>query len=100
MPRGKVNKAAKIREMFAKLGPQVRPKDVIATLAAEKINVSSAQVSNIKATLNGHGRPGRKMRGKPGSLTLADLEAAKRLVDVLGSPQRAEAAIAALAKLM
>ena len=95
MPREKVNKAAKIREMFAKLGPSVRPKDVIATLAAEKIKVSSAQVSNIKATLNGHGRPVRKT----GSLTIADLEAAKRLVDVLGSPQRAEAAIAALAKL-
>lgn len=94
MPRGKVSKAEKIRETFDKLGLHARPKDVIATLADANVKVSSAQVSNVKATLNGG-----KRSGKAGALTLADLTAAKRLVEALGSVERAEGALAALAKL-
>jgi hypothetical protein len=99
MARRKVNKAAKIREAFEKLGPGARPKDVIADLAAVKIKVSSAQVSNIKGTLNGHAKKGRKKSGKSGMIALSDLQAAKRLVESLGSVERAEGALAALAKL-
>ena len=94
MPRTKINKAAKIRETFAKLGPGARPKDVIADLAAAKITVSSAQVSNIKATM--HGGAGRKSAG---AITLEDLILARKLVESLGSVERAEGALAALAKL-
>ncbi len=99
MARTKVNKAAKIRETFEKLGPGARPKDVIADLAALKIKVSSAQVSNIKATMNGNGKNGHKKSGKNGAVSINDLLAAKKLIDTLGSVERAEIALAALAKL-
>lgn len=95
MPRSKINKAAKIREMFAKLGPDARPKDVIAELSAAKIEVSSAQVSNIRATLGGSHHKGRKS----GQLSIEDLVLAKKFVDSLGSLDRAEGALAALSKL-
>jgi hypothetical protein len=99
MARTKVNKAAKIRETFEKLGAKARPKDVIAALAAQKIKVSSAQVSNTKSSMNGHATKGRKKAGKPDMIALSDLQAAKRLVESLGSVERAETALAALAKL-
>jgi hypothetical protein len=99
MARRKVNKAAKIRETFEKLGPDARPKDVIADLAAAKIKVSSAQVSNIKSGLNGHAKKGHKKSGKSGMIDLSDLQAAKRLVESRGSFERAEGALSALGKL-
>jgi hypothetical protein len=104
MPRTKVNKAAKIRETFEALGPEARPKDVIATLAAKKIKVSSAQVSNIRSGLNGHAKNGHAKRGrkKAGNgemIALSDLQAAKKLVETLGSIEKAESALSALAKL-
>jgi hypothetical protein len=104
MARAKVNKAAKIREAFEKLGPDARPKDVIADLAAAKIKVSSAQVSNIKTSMNGHAKNGhaklgRKKAGASDKISLSDLQAAKKLIDSLGSIERAETALAALAKL-
>lgn len=100
MARAKVNKAAKIRETFEKLGPETRPKDVVAALAAAKIKVSPAQVSNIRSGLNGHAKKnGRKKTGKGDMISLLDLQAAKRLVESLGSVEKAETALAALAKL-
>jgi hypothetical protein len=98
MARTKVNKAAKIRETFERLGPGARPKDVIAELAAAKIEVSSAQVSNIKATLGGPFTNGRGKR-KSGSISIDDLVNAKKFIASLGSVERAQNALAALAKL-
>jgi hypothetical protein len=95
MAKRKLNKAAKIREKFEALGPEARPKDVIAALAAEHIKVSSAQVSNVKATMGGS-TGGRKAR--KGELTLDSLLLAKAFADRLGMA-RAQAAVAALAKL-
>lgn len=82
MARQKVNKSAKIREAFEKLGANARPKDVIAYLAARKIKVSSAQVSN-----NSRRRKGRGGRGRGSSklIALSDLQVAKKLVELLGS---------------
>ncbi|HEY4308019.1 MAG TPA: hypothetical protein VGN12_01090 [Pirellulales bacterium] len=97
MARSKINKAAKIREAFEKLGPTARSKDIIAALAAQKIDVSSSQVSNIKAVLNGHTNGKKGRRGD--ALSLDDLQATKRLVDALGSIERVENALSALAKL-
>jgi hypothetical protein len=94
MSRAKINKAAKIREMFEKLGQGARPRDVIAGLADEKIEVSSAQVSNIKATLGGGGK-----KGSSGGISIEHLVLAKKFADQLGSVERAEGALAALAKL-
>jgi hypothetical protein len=99
MPRTKVNKAAKIRETFERLGPGARPRDVIAELASAKIEVSSAQVSNVKATLHGHSKNGHGKHAKNGALSLSDLLAAKKLIETLGSVDRAQGALTALAKL-
>lgn len=49
MTKRRVNKARLIREVLNNLGYDARPKQVIEVLAARKITVSSAQVSNIKA---------------------------------------------------
>ncbi len=97
MPRAKINKAAKIRETFEKLGRDARPKDVIATLAEAKIEVSSAQVSNVKATMNGHIKHGRGKHA--GAVSIDDLLATKQFIDSIGSIERAESALSALAKL-
>jgi hypothetical protein len=90
-----VNKAEKIREAFEKLGHDARPKDVIATLAAKKIKVAPAQVSNLKAKL----AVKRKGKKAAAGLSLDSLLAAKKLVDTLGI-ERAKEAIDALAKLV
>jgi hypothetical protein len=95
MARRKTNKSAKIREAFDKLGADARPRDVIAHLAAGKIKVAPAQVSTIKASL-GKKKPGRRSGG---DLALQDLLAAKKLIEQLGSVEKAQTAIAALAKL-
>jgi hypothetical protein len=92
----KVNKAEKIREAFNTLGVETRPKDVIAHLAANKIKVPASQVSAIKAKLGT--KPGRKGKSQ-GGLALQDLLAAKKLIESIGSIERARDAIEALAKL-
>lgn len=98
MARKKVSKAEHIRRAFASLGKEAAPKDVIATLAAKKIKVSAAQVSNLKASLNGGPKPKRGRKTSDGSLTLSDLMAAKQLAGEIGL-EKAQAALAALAKL-
>jgi hypothetical protein len=99
MPRRKVNKAAKIREAFEKLGSDTRPKDLIADLAARRIKVSSAQVSVVKANLNGHAKNGRRGHKANDLIALSDLQAAKKLVESLGSIDKAQTALGVLAKL-
>jgi hypothetical protein len=87
----------------------LRPRDVIATLAAEDISVSSAQVSTTLRAM-GMRRRGRgpkaagATRGRPamsasGTLSLDSLLAAKKLVVALGSVEAAKTAVDALAKL-
>ena len=95
MARRKVNKSAKIRAEFDK-NPKARPRDVVAALAARKIKVSPAQVSNIRSRMAGKRKSG-KLNG--GMIAVSDLQAAKKLVDALGSIERAQSAIGALARL-
>lgn len=99
MAKRTVNKAEKIREAFAELGNDARPKDVIAALAKQNIKVAPAQVSNLKAKL-GVKRGASKRGGKKATdgLSLDSLLAAKKLVDTLGI-ERALEAIQALSKL-
>lgn len=97
MAKRSVNKAEKIREAFAELGKDARPKDVIAALAKQHIKVAPAQVSNLKAKL-GSPKRGKKATGGNNGLSLDSLLAAKKLVDTLGI-ERAKEAIDALAKL-
>lgn len=105
---GSVNKAEEIRNAAKELGGKgVRPRDVIAALAAKGITVSSPQVSS---TLKAAGF--RKVRRKKatasakvkdtaalGELSLEHLLAAKALVSKLGSIEAAKKAIDVLAKL-
>jgi hypothetical protein len=101
MAKRKINKAAKIREAFDTLGADARPKDVIALLAAKKIKVAPAQVSNLKAKLglpSNNGGRGRKAASGQ-MISLSDLQAAKKLIEQLGSVEKAQTALSALAKL-
>jgi hypothetical protein len=102
MARLKVNKAAAIRAELEK-NPEARPRDLIAALLAKKIKVAPAQVSNIRTGLNSKSKAkGRKIKasnGANGHIDIADLLAAKKLVESLGSIEKATTALAALAKL-
>lgn len=100
-----VNKAERIRAVAKSLGKKVRPRDVIAELAKEKIVVSSAQVSTTLRAA-GYRRKRRRKGGatvaspvKANSLQLDSLLAAKALIERAGGVEEAEAALAALKKL-
>jgi hypothetical protein len=107
----RVNKAERIRQVAKAMGKNVRPRDVIAELAKENIQVSSAQVST---TLRAAGYR-RKRRGKKAAagatstgaakktnghrLDLESLMAAKTLIQKVGSIEKAEEALSVLKKL-
>jgi len=100
MARKKVNKAEQIRQVLGTMGMDAAPKDVMAALAAKRIKVSAAQVSNIKAALRG-GTSSKRGHGRGttnGTLTMSDLLAAKKLAGQIGL-EKAREAIEALAKL-
>lgn len=98
MARKKMSKAAHIRQALETMGKDSAPKDVIAALAAKKIKVSAAQVSNIKTAMAGGTKTRRGSKSKNGTISLNDLLAAKKLVGELGL-EKAQAALAALATL-
>lgn len=106
------SKADSIRRVAGGMGKRVRPRDVVASLREEGIDVTSAQVSQV---LKGMGmrrrRRGRKPAGESAprgraahadastALSLDALIAAKKLADQLGSVQAAKQAMDALARL-
>lgn len=101
-------KAEAIRAAARSIGGKVRPRDVIAMLVEQGIEVSSAQVST---TLRKMGMRKTKRGRKPGrpaastgaahsrSISIDDLIAAKKLVEQLGSIEAASQALSTLAKL-
>lgn len=98
------SKAEQIRQVARNQGRAVRPRDVIAKLAEQGVNVSSAQVSTVLSSMGAK----RKRRGarRPAvvetvasTLTLESLIAAKKLADHLGGVGVAKQAVDALAKL-
>lgn len=101
MAKRKVNKAAKIREYLSEHGLDTSPKDVMADLKAKRINVSPAQVSNVKTSMRG-GKPASKP-GRPAKRGSAvDLDAlmeANRFVKQAGGIESAKRALDTLAKL-
>jgi hypothetical protein len=99
MARKKINKAAKIRETLEKLGNNARNKDVIATLAEQKITVAPAQVSNIRAALIGGASNRRGKRIGVEKISIASLQSAKKLIDEVGSIEAAKHALDVLGKL-
>jgi arginine repressor len=103
------SKAERIRQVAQGMKKPVRPRDVIAVLAAEGIAVSSAQVSTtLRAMGMRRRRRGRTPAGAASgraamstfaTLSLDSLLAAKKLVTQLGSVEAAKSAVDALAKL-
>jgi len=103
MGRKRINKAERIRAAFESMGLETRPRDIIAALKSERVSVSSAQVSNIRARMSAVGSvPKRSKPGPRGNaeLSLAGLQAAKALLDEAGSLEAARQTLAALAKLI
>ena len=92
------NKAKKIREVLAELGPDVPARQVVETLAARRVRVSPAQVYNIRAML-GKSRGGGS-KSKSTADGYADLIAAKKLADAMGGVDQARAALEVLARLL
>lgn len=105
---GGTSKAEAIRQSIRRFGKRFRPRDVIADLAAEGIEVSSAQVSTIAKTLGMRPRPkGRGAAAGPrpgakrgGEVSLEALVATKRLSDQLGGMDNVKSALDALAKIL
>src|SRR5262245_8856766 len=93
------SKAQAIRDQFASLGAKARPKDVIAALKAKGIVVSSAQVSNIKASQRKGKSRGKAARAADGTFTLEALVDAKKLADRLGGVEAARELLDALSRL-
>jgi arginine repressor len=102
-------KAEAIRQAARSIGGKVRPRDVIAMLKEQGIEVSSAQVST---TLKAMGMKRTRRGRKPGAvgaapraasrseaISIDDLIAAKKLVEKIGSVEAATQALSALAKL-
>jgi hypothetical protein len=101
------SKAEMIRQTAKSLGKKVRPRDIIAKLKEQGVEVSSALVSS---TLRAAGlRPKRRRRkaavkkvratATANGLNLDALIATKALIEKIGGIENAEAAISALKKL-
>jgi len=82
------NKAAKIRAALAE-NPDASAREVVETLAAQRVRVTAAQVYNVKSTV-----------AKPKADGYASLIQAKRLADAMGGVDKARAALDVLAKLL
>ena len=114
----KVNKSEEIRLEARRIldaGGSPRPRDIIEILKSRGIEVVSPQVSQILGTLGVERRPRKKKRDaapprspRPSTptsppsddaFTLTDLIAAKKFVEMIGSPRRAMSLLDALDKL-
>jgi arginine repressor len=112
---GDVSKAERIRQLAREMGPSVRPRDIVARMAADGTPVASAQVSTVLSAAGyrrkvSKGRKGRRRAAGAVStnsaaisighgLDIQALVAAKALIEKVGGVERAEAAISVLKKL-
>ena len=81
------NNAAKIRAVLADK-PDATAKEIVKTLAAQRVRVTPAQVYNVKSTT-----------AKPKVDGYASLIQAKKLADALGGVKDARAALDVLARI-
>ena len=114
----KVNKSEEIRLEARRIldaGGNPRPRDIIEILKSRGVEVVSPQVSQILGTLGVERRPRKKKRDaapprpprattaptphSDEAFTLTDLIAAKKFVEMIGSPKRAMSLLDALDKL-
>ncbi len=106
-PAEQPSKAAMIRQTAKALGRQVRPRDIIARLKEQGVEVSHALVSStLRAAGFRRKRRSRKsgagVDGMPAAangLNLDALIAAKSLIEKVGGIENAQAALSALKKL-
>jgi hypothetical protein len=80
------------------LGGDAAPKEVIAILKKRKIEVSPAQVSNVKAHMKKEGLLGPVQTAR-GKISADDLFEAKKLADRLGGIKPAIRVLEALSRL-
>jgi hypothetical protein len=109
-PAQKVNKSQAIRD-YCEANPTVGPKETAAALTKQGIKVSTAFVSTIKTKAKKNKTQTPKRRGRPrknaassakpasDKIALSSLLAAKKMAEQLGGVEKAQAALAALAKL-
>jgi hypothetical protein len=109
-PAKSVNKSQAIRD-YCEANPTIGPKETAAALTEQGIQVSPAMVSTVKTqakkkktqTPKRRGRPRKNAASsaKPASdkIALSSLLAAKKMSEQLGGVEKAQAALAALAKL-
>jgi hypothetical protein len=113
----KVNKSEEIRIEARRIldaGGSPRPRDIIEILKSRGIEVVSPQVSQILGTLGVERRPRKKKRDaapksprvataptppSDDAFTLTDLIAAKKFVEMIGSPRRAMSLLDALDRI-
>lgn len=98
---GRVNKSQAIRDALAK-DPNASPKELSATLIAKGIKATPAFVSMIKFNMKAKRKVGRKIRANESVAVLAadELVEAKKLVDRVGSIEKAESLLGTLRKLL
>jgi hypothetical protein len=101
-----VNKSQAIRD-FVQANPTVGPKETAAALTEQGIQVSPAMVSTVKTQAKkkkgkrGRPRKNAASSAKPASdkIALSSLIQAKKMAESLGGVEKAQTALAALAKL-
>jgi hypothetical protein len=101
------SKADAIREAFNRLGPSSRARDIIADLAKQGMEVTSAHVSNVRARMESEGKSARRAAGgaaRGGSgggetVSIEKLVQAKNMAEKLGGIESARRMLDALAKL-
>ena len=108
-PAQKVNKSQAIRD-YCEANPDAGPTETAAALKKQGIKVSTAMVSTVKTqakkktkTQKRRGRPRKNATSsaKPASdkIALSSLIQAKKMAESLGGIEKAQTALAALAKL-
>jgi hypothetical protein len=94
-----VNKSEAIRKLKAKK-PSMGPKAIAETLTKQGIKVSPAFVSTVLSNSKKKGKSkGAGRRAGSGAIAVDDLVRAKKLVEKMGSIDRAQSALSALARL-
>jgi hypothetical protein len=105
LPGRRGEKAQAVRQSFAKLGPEARPRDVAADLLQQGIAVTRAQISLIRKQLRTGARTervGRQPLNSKSAVALVSVEqlvTARRLADELGGVEAARRLLDILLRL-
>jgi len=100
-----INKSQSIRDAFQELGRSAHPKEIRIALTEKGIDVSSAQISNVRTAMRAKRKqrmasvPTRTVETSPGAITVDHLLAAKKLVEQVGSIEAAQQAVQVFGKL-